>query len=357
MSIFMLTSDASAETEQLARALGADDYIVKPVPAPGSRGSCTGRHGSRRKEPPVGELDGIVKEFVIEARENLDQLERDLIELESHPSSRDTLASIFRTVHTIKGAAGFVGLSEVESLAHSGESVLSRLRDGSLVINPAIASALLALADCMRGMLAHVDETGTEGATDDGAVDRAAARRFSTAARSPSADAPATAPLDPGEIDRPAQSSSTVRVSVDQLDTLDEPGRRAGAGAQRDRAVQRRSAEHRPAQLVAAAQRDHDAAAGRDHEDPHAADRQRLEDVAARGPRCGAILRQAGSSRDGGQGYRAGPDPDRGDQGPADPRGSQLHRPRRGNSRKAAGGRKAARKAVCSCARSTKAAR
>jgi two-component system chemotaxis sensor kinase CheA len=166
----------------------------------------------------VGELDGIVKEFVIEARENLDQLERDLIELESHPSSRDTLASIFRTVHTIKGAAGFVGLSRVESLAHTGESVLSRLRDGSLVINPAIASGLLALADCMRGMLTRVDETGAEGATDDGAVIEQL-RPFLEGGTVPGRMAGDGA-LDPGEIDRPAQSSSNVRVSVEQLDSL-----------------------------------------------------------------------------------------------------------------------------------------
>jgi two-component system chemotaxis sensor kinase CheA len=166
----------------------------------------------------MGELDGIVKEFVIEARENLDQLERDLIELESHPSSRDTLASIFRTVHTIKGAAGFVGLSRVESLAHTGESVLSRLRDGTLVINPAIASALLALADCMRGMLTRVDETGTEGVTDDGAVIERLTP-FLAGGEVPDRAA-GDGPLDPGEIDRPAHSSSNVRVSVEQLDSL-----------------------------------------------------------------------------------------------------------------------------------------
>ena len=79
-------------------------------------------------------LDTIAKEFVVESNENLDQLEIDLMALEGNPSSRETLASIFRTVHTIKGAAGFMRLPKLEALAHSGESLLSQLRDGVLVV-------------------------------------------------------------------------------------------------------------------------------------------------------------------------------------------------------------------------------
>src|SRR5262245_61234069 len=106
-----------------------------------------------RTKHSMNELEAVFNEFVVECGENLDQLERDLIELESNPSSRETLASIFRTIHTIKGAAGFMGLSKLETLAHSGESVLSRLRDATLVINPSIANGLLALSDCIRTMV------------------------------------------------------------------------------------------------------------------------------------------------------------------------------------------------------------
>src|SRR5256885_6683373 len=112
------------------------------------------------------ELNAILKDFIVESAENLDQLERDLILLESNPTSKETLGSIFRAIHTIKGASGFMGLSKLGEVAHAGESLLSLLRDGSLVINPAIASGLLSLADCIRAMLAHVDNTGEEGAID-----------------------------------------------------------------------------------------------------------------------------------------------------------------------------------------------
>ncbi|HTV56675.1 MAG TPA: chemotaxis protein CheA, partial [Terriglobia bacterium] len=114
----------------------------------------------------MGENDDIVKEFLIESTENLDQLDRDLVDLEKDPSSRETLGSIFRTIHTIKGTTGFLGFSKLESLAHAGESLLGRLRDGKLSITPEITSALLALVDAVRGMLAAIESTGGDGDSD-----------------------------------------------------------------------------------------------------------------------------------------------------------------------------------------------
>ena len=168
----------------------------------------------------MGELDAILTEFVSESRENLDQLERDLIDLEGNPSSRATLDSIFRTIHTIKGGSGFMQLPKLEALAHDGETVLSRLRDGALVINPAIASGLLALADCMRQMLSHVERTGTEGDTDCAAVAEQLVRlRDSEAERvdTPLADA---LPEQPEPARAAVHSGNNIRVNVEQLDKL-----------------------------------------------------------------------------------------------------------------------------------------
>ena len=60
--------------------------------------------------------DEIIQEFLVESYENLDQLDRDLVELEQQPGSRDLLSSIFRTIHTIKGTSGFLALSRLEAL-------------------------------------------------------------------------------------------------------------------------------------------------------------------------------------------------------------------------------------------------
>ncbi|MBS0599837.1 MAG: Hpt domain-containing protein, partial [Proteobacteria bacterium] len=57
----------------------------------------------------MDELDDIVREFLAESNENLDRLDNEFVMLESSPDDRDTLASIFRTIHTIKGTCGFLG--------------------------------------------------------------------------------------------------------------------------------------------------------------------------------------------------------------------------------------------------------
>ncbi len=114
----------------------------------------------------LSEMDNIIREFLVESYENLDQLDRDLVTLERDPTNRERLASIFRTIHTIKGTCGFFGFSKLEAVTHVGENLLSKLRDGELVLDPERASALLALVDAVRQMLAAIESTGQEGDGD-----------------------------------------------------------------------------------------------------------------------------------------------------------------------------------------------
>src|SRR5258708_33041718 len=112
----------------------------------------------------MSELDGFVKEFVTESHENLAALDRALVELEKDPRAVDKLASIFRTIHSIKGTTSFFGFSKLGALAHSGENLMSHLRDGDLVLNAEITSGLLAMVDAVRQMLSYIEKTGKEGA-------------------------------------------------------------------------------------------------------------------------------------------------------------------------------------------------
>jgi two-component system, chemotaxis family, sensor kinase CheA len=114
----------------------------------------------------VEDMDEIVQEFLVESHENLDQLDHDLVELEQDPTSRALLSSIFRTIHTIKGTSGFLAFSQLESITHVGENLLSRLRDGALVLSPDMTSALLAMVDAVRAVLGQIEETGREGDDD-----------------------------------------------------------------------------------------------------------------------------------------------------------------------------------------------
>ena len=111
-------------------------------------------------------MDAIINEFIVESYENLDQLDQDLVGLEKNPGEVSILSSIFRTIHTIKGTCGFIGFSKLESVAHVGENLLSKLRDGELTLNPPITSALLAMVDAIRQMLSCIEESQNEGDVD-----------------------------------------------------------------------------------------------------------------------------------------------------------------------------------------------
>jgi two-component system, chemotaxis family, sensor kinase CheA len=111
----------------------------------------------------VGSMDEIVREFLVESYENLDQLDQDLVALEGSPGSRELLSRVFRTIHTIKGACGFLGFGRLESLTHVGESLLSELRDGRRVMDQLTTDVLLHMVDTVREILASIETSGGEG--------------------------------------------------------------------------------------------------------------------------------------------------------------------------------------------------
>jgi two-component system, chemotaxis family, sensor kinase CheA len=120
--------------------------------------------------------DEIVREFLVESAENLDLLDRELVQLEKDPRNRERLGSIFRTIHTIKGTCGFLGFTKLESVTHVGENLLSRLRDGALELNPEITTALLQMVDAVRQMLHSIETTENEGERNDAELIKTLAR-------------------------------------------------------------------------------------------------------------------------------------------------------------------------------------
>jgi two-component system chemotaxis sensor kinase CheA len=109
-------------------------------------------------------------EFLTETAENLAALDIELVKLEQDPKTPGLLANIFRLVHTIKGTCGFFGLPRLELLAHAGENVLGRFRDGELVVTPAAISVILAAIDGIKAILATLEATGAEPEGDDAAL-------------------------------------------------------------------------------------------------------------------------------------------------------------------------------------------
>lgn len=110
----------------------------------------------------MDDIDDIVREFLIESYENLDQLDQDLVALEGTPGSRDLLSSVFRTIHTIKGTSGFLAFGDLERVAHVGESLLVELRDGRRKMDAHTTDVLLRMVDTIRELLARIESTGGE---------------------------------------------------------------------------------------------------------------------------------------------------------------------------------------------------
>jgi two-component system chemotaxis sensor kinase CheA len=111
----------------------------------------------------LSELAALIPQFLAESYENLDQLDRDLVELEKDPAAPDKLASIFRTVHSLRGTNSFFGFSTLGDLTRSGESLLSRLRDGTLFLESDVTRGLLDMVDAIRLVLSTIESTGGEG--------------------------------------------------------------------------------------------------------------------------------------------------------------------------------------------------
>ncbi|MCX6521776.1 MAG: chemotaxis protein CheA [Actinobacteria bacterium] len=105
--------------------------------------------------------DEFLWEFLVESYENLDNIDSRLVALESAQDA-DSVAAIFRSMHTIKGTSGFFGFSLVERVGHVAENLLGRIRDGELSLTSERASALLASTDALRALFAGIEASGNE---------------------------------------------------------------------------------------------------------------------------------------------------------------------------------------------------
>ncbi len=130
-------------------------------------------------------MDDLIRDFLLESYENLDRLDQEFVKLETEPGNLELLKSIFRTIHTIKGTCGFLGFSKLEALTHAGENLLSVLRDGQLQLNTEITTALLAMVDAVRQLLASIDASGSEGERNDAELIATLARLLPTVTEAP----------------------------------------------------------------------------------------------------------------------------------------------------------------------------
>lgn len=112
-------------------------------------------------------MDDLLSEFLTETSESLAVIDVELVKFEQEPNNAEILQNIFRLVHTIKGTCGFLGLPRLESVAHAGENVLGKFRDGELDVTPEAVTLILRCIDSIRSLLGELEDSGTEPEGDD----------------------------------------------------------------------------------------------------------------------------------------------------------------------------------------------
>ncbi len=108
----------------------------------------------------------LFSDFIIEAKEHLETIEPNLLELEKAPDNLSLLNEIFRPMHSLKGASGFLGLNKMNGLAHKAENILDELRKGTMSVNSEIMDIILATTDVLRQMIDNLEVSSTEGDID-----------------------------------------------------------------------------------------------------------------------------------------------------------------------------------------------
>ena len=99
----------------------------------------------------------IIRDFILESREHLAQVEIQMITLEKEPEDSESINTVFRAFHTIKGLAGFMGLGDIQEVAHETETLLDLARNQKLSITPAVVDVVLAAADFLKSWLDRLE--------------------------------------------------------------------------------------------------------------------------------------------------------------------------------------------------------
>ena len=102
------------------------------------------------------EMDEIINEFVTEAEETLEKIDPKFVELETKGYDKDILNEIFRGMHTLKGAAGFLGFQQIVDIAHRAESIMKRLRDAEIGLSRELMDVILKSVDNLRLLIFHI---------------------------------------------------------------------------------------------------------------------------------------------------------------------------------------------------------
>jgi two-component system chemotaxis sensor kinase CheA len=108
------------------------------------------------------EMDEIRSEFLAETGEMLDLLDQRFVTLETDPANKELLNDIFRSMHSMKGSAGFLGFTHLVEVAHRAENVLNKLRQGDMTATSDVITVILEAVDTVKSIMADIRSSGTD---------------------------------------------------------------------------------------------------------------------------------------------------------------------------------------------------
>lgn len=176
------------------------------------------------------DMQELVQDFLVETNEIIENLDHDLVELESNQNDLELLNKIFRGAHTMKGSSSFLGFNKLAELTHHAEDILNKLRKGEMVVTREIMDTLLEFVDKTKQIISDI-ENGTD-STDCSSVINdlklASEGKLTSKTKNTSAAQPAAAPAPQAapkqEVAKPThqatQVEQTIRVDVSRLDSL-----------------------------------------------------------------------------------------------------------------------------------------
>ncbi len=185
----------------------------------------------------MDDMQEIMEDFLVEAFEMVEQLDQDLVELESNPEDLELLNRIFRVAHTVKGSSSFLNLDILTSLTHNMEDVLNKARRGELKITPDVMDVVLASIDLMKSLLNAIRDNGTDSNSGIDITDIVKRlQAISTGGATPAEstpEAPAAAPAQPAPATAPATDSSNPLANEPEIDVSSMSGEQVDAEIER----------------------------------------------------------------------------------------------------------------------------
>lgn len=178
----------------------------------------------------MDEFDEILQDFLVESFELIEQLDQDLVELESNPEDLELLNRIFRVAHTVKGASSFLNFDVLTHLTHHMENILNMARHGDIVITPDVMDVVLESIDLMKSILENIRDKGSDQGIDvadcverldklaggDGNVEHPDAT-VEVVQEIPASDEPETSSDDEEEMDFSDMSEEEIEDEINRL--------------------------------------------------------------------------------------------------------------------------------------------